>query len=585
LGVSGGIAIGRALLMSHATLEVAHLTLTARQVEREIGRLERALEAVREELTNLRAQNEASAVAPSELMAFINLHMVFLSDPELVEATKHIIRERLCNAEWALVQRMEQLVGQFEQFGDPYLRERKYDVLQVVERVVQELLGKPSRTTLGKAKGKTPETTEENLIIVAHDLSPTDTIAFKGRHFASFVTDVGGATSHTAILARSMTIPAIVGLVSARAMIRDGEWLIVDGQRGVLIIDPDEQILDEYRIRKELLDLERSKLKRLKSTRPRTLDGVQINLLANIEIPSDTEAVLESGADGIGLFRTEFLYLGRSDMPSEDEQFEAYRKVVKAMDGRPVIIRTFDLGGDKMLDRQRTPTNPALGRRAIRLSLAEPKMFHTQLRAILRASRYGKVKLLIPMLSHARQIDASLSAITHAKVSLLGDKIPFDRDIEIGGMIEIPGAALAIHMFLKRLAFLSIGTNDLIQYTLAIDRTDEQVASLYDTLHPAVVTLIAHTLSSAEKAGMPASVCGEMAGDPKFTRLLLGLGLRTFSMQPSQIMEIKSRIIQADVGEITPVVRRILKQDETGKIEDAVEKLNHGKFARASGAQ
>jgi len=584
VGVSGGIAIGRALLMSHATLDVAHLTITAKQVEREIGRLNRALDAVREELVGLRAQNESSAIAPSELLAFIDLHMIFLSDPELVDATKNIIRERLCNAEWALVQRMEQLTGQFEQFDDPYLRERKYDVLQVGERVIQELLGNPARTTFGKAKGKTPELTEENLIIVAHDLSPTDTIAFKGRHFASFVTDVGGATSHTAILARSMTIPAIVGLESARAMIRDGEWLIVDGQRGFLIINPDEHILDEYRIRKELLELERSKLKRLKSTVSQTLDGIPVSLLANIELPSDTGAVLESGADGIGLFRTEFLFLGRSEIPSEDEQFEAYRKVVKAMEGRPVIIRTFDLGGDKMLDRQRTPTNPALGRRAIRFSLSEPKMFHAQLRAILRASRYGKVKLMIPMLSHARQIDASLSAISHAKISLAEDKIAFDHGIEVGGMIEIPGAALAIQMFLKRLAFLSIGTNDLIQYTLAIDRSDEQVASLYDSLHPAVLTLIAHTLSSAEKMEIPISVCGEMAGEPKFTRLLLGLGLRTFSMQPSQIMEIKSRIIQTDVAEVTQFARRIIKLDETGKIEEAVEKLNLGTFGRPSDA-
>jgi phosphotransferase system enzyme I (PtsI) len=581
VGVSSGIAIGRALLMSHATLDVAHLTITAKQAEREIGRLDRALESVREELLSLRAQNESSAIAPTELLAFIDLHMLFLSDPELVEATRNIIRERLCNAEWALVQRMEQLSGQFEQFEDPYLRERKNDVLQVGERVIQELLGKPARTTLGKAKGKTPETTEENLIIVAHDLSPTDTIAFKGRHFASFVTDVGGATSHTAILARSMTIPAIVGLESARAMIRDGEWLIVDGQRGILMINPDEQILDEYRIKKELLELERSKLKRLKSTVAQTLDGIPVRLLANIEIPSDTDAVLESGADGIGLFRTEFLFLGRSDIPSEEEQFEAYRQVVKAMDGRPVIIRTFDLGGDKMLDRQRTPTNPALGRRAIRLSLSEPKMFHTQLRAILRASRYGNVKLLIPMLSHARQIDASLSAIAHAKISLAEEKIPFARDIEVGGMIEIPGAALAIQMFLKRLAFLSIGTNDLIQYTLAIDRSDEQVASLYDSLHPAVLALIAHTLASAEKMDIPISICGEMAGEPKFTRLLLGLGLRTFSMQPSQIMEVKSHIIQADVEELTPLARSIIKLDETGKIEEAVEKLNLGEFIQS----
>ncbi|MCL2075150.1 MAG: phosphoenolpyruvate--protein phosphotransferase [Betaproteobacteria bacterium] len=567
LGVSGGIAIGRALLMSHATLDVARLTLTARQAEREIVRLDRALNTVRKELLNMRAQNKSSAVAPGELIAFIDLHMLFLADPELVDATKQIIRERLCNAEWALVQRMEQLVEQFEQVGDPYLRERKYDVMQVVERVVQELLGKSA-----KAKGGLSD--EANRIVVAHDLSPTDAINLKKHHFASFVTDVGGATSHTAILARSMAIPAIVGLVSARAMIRDGEWLIVDGQRGVLIVDPDEQVLDEYRIRKELLELERSKLKRLKSTLSQTLDGIRINLLANIEMPSDMDAVLESGASGIGLYRTEFLFLGRGDLPSEDEQFEAYRTVAKALDGRPAVIRTFDLGGDKMLDLQRTPTNPALGRRAIRLSLVEPKMFHTQLRAILRASHYGKVKILFPMLSHARQIDASLSALAQAKASLSGENIPFNHDIEVGGMIEVPGAALIVQTFLKRLSFLSIGTNDLIQYTLAVDRSDEEVADLYDSLHPAVLTLIAHVLTSGEKAGVPVSVCGEMAGDPKFTRLLLGMGLKDFSMHSSQIMEIKSRIIQADVGEIAPLARRIIKRGETGKVEEAVAKLN-----------
>jgi phosphotransferase system enzyme I (PtsI) len=574
LGVSGGIAIGRALLMSHATLEVAHLTITTRQVDKEIMRLDHAVEAVREELLELRAHKDRASTAPSELMAFIDLHVLFLADPELVGATRNIIRERLCNAEWALVQRMEHLVEQFEQFEDPYLQERKYDVLQVGERVIRELLGRPGRASALKKAREKSLAAEENFVIVAHDLSPADTISFKEHNFASFVTDVGGATSHTAILARSMAIPAIVGLSSARAMIRDGELLIVDGRRGVLIVNPDEQVLDEYRIRKEQLELEKSKLKRLRSTFSQTLDRVPVSLLANIELPSDTGAVLEVGADGVGLFRTEFLFLGRGDMPSEEEQFEAYHKVVRDMDGRPVTIRTFDLGGDKTPDMQRTPTNPALGRRAIRLSLAEPKMFHLQLRAILRASHYGKVKLLIPMLSHARQIDAALNAIAHAKISLMEEKIPFDEGIEIGGMIEIPGAAIAIQMFVKRLSFLSIGTNDLIQYTLAIDRSDEQVATLYDSLHPAVISLIAHTLSSAEKAGIPISLCGEMAGDPKFTRLLLGLGLRVFSMHPSQIMEIKSRIIQADSNELAPLARRILKLDETEKIEEAVEKLN-----------
>ncbi|GHT93190.1 phosphoenolpyruvate-protein phosphotransferase [Betaproteobacteria bacterium] len=570
LGISSGIAIGRAMLLSHATLEVAHLTITARQVDKEVARLDRAVEAVRTELLALKAHNDHASTAPSELMAFIDLHVLFLADPEFVGATRRIILERLCNAEWALVQQMEHLTEQFEQFDDPYLKERKYDVLQVGERIIKELLGRPGRVSLRKAR----DMAEEGCIIVAHDLSPADTVSFKEHRFAAFITDVGGATSHTAILARSMAIPAIVGLANARAMIRDGECLIVDGVRGVLIADPDEQILEEYRIRKEQLELEREKLKRLKSAAARTIDSVDIRLLANIELPSDTRAVLESGADGVGLFRTEFLFLGRGDMPSEDEQFEAYKKVVKDMDGKSVTIRTFDLGGDKTPDTQRTPTNPALGRRAIRLSLAEPKMFQMQLRAILRASKYGKVKLLVPMLSHARQIDSTLAAIETAKASLREDKTGFDEAIEIGGMIEIPGAALAINMFFKRLDFLSIGTNDLIQYTLAIDRSDEQVASLYDPLHPAVVMLIAHTLSSAEKAGVPVSLCGEMAGDARFTRLLIGLGLRHFSMHPSQIMSVKSRVIQANATELAPLARRILRLDETGKIKEAVEKLN-----------
>lgn len=573
LGVSGGIAIGRAMLMSHATLEVAHLTIAPRMVDKEVQRFEHALQAVRDELAVMKENTEH---APAELAAFIDLHAMFLADPELVEVPKQLIRERRCNAEWALVQQMEHLVSQFEQFDDPYLKERKFDVVQVVERVVKELLGHPGRAVL-KKKG----VTEEHLIIVAHDLSPADVIAFKEHRFASFVTDVGGATSHTAILARSMAIPAIVGLSSARAMIRDNELLIVDGVRGILIVNPDERVLEEYRLRKEQIELERSKLKRLKTAPSVTLDGAQVSLQANIELPVDAKDALESGADGVGLFRTEFLFLGRGDMPSEDEQFEAYKKVVKDMEGRPVTIRTFDLGGDKAIDHQRTQTNPALGRRAIRLSLAEPKMFHLQLRAILRASRFGKVKLLIPMLSHAHQIDATLAAVEQAKSSLRGDKQSFDEAIEVGGMIEIPGAALAVGMFLRRLDFLSIGTNDLIQYTLAIDRTDEQVASLYDPLHPAVLMLVAHTINNAEKAGVPVSVCGEMAGSPKFTRLLLGMGLRNFSMHPSQILEVKNRVLQADASELAPLVRRILRLDETGKIREAVERLNQSLASHA----
>ncbi len=572
LGVSGGIAIGRALLMSHATLEVSHLTVGPRMVDKEIARFDQAVAAVKKELAMMK---ESTEHAPAELSAFIDIHTMFLEDPELIEKPREIIRARRCNAEWALVQQMEQLVEQFEQFDDPYLRERKLDVRQVVERVIKELLGHPSRAVMKADKGLK----EETLVVVAHDLSPADVISFKEQRFASFITDVGGATSHTAILARSMAIPSAVGLGNARSLIRDGEILIVDGLRGVVIVNPDERVLEEYQLRKNQIELERTKLKRLKSAKSQTIDGIDVALYANIELPIDTPEALESGAEGIGLFRTEFLFLDRGDMPDEQEQYEAYKKVIKGMGGRPVTIRTFDLGNDKDLHpdasaHDRVKTNPALGRRAIRLLLAEPQMFQTQLRAILRASKFGPVKLLIPMLAHAHEIDQTLAALEQAKSSLRGEKIAFDENIQVGGMIEIPAAALAIGMFMRRLDFLSIGTNDLIQYTLAIDRSDEQVASLYDPLHPAVLMLLAHTISSAEKANVPVSVCGEMAGDPLLTRLFLGMGLRIFSMHPSQILKVKNRVLKADVGELAPTVRRMLRQEEPGKLREALEKLN-----------
>jgi phosphotransferase system enzyme I (PtsI) len=571
LGVSGGIAIGRAMLMSHATLEVSHLTIAPRMVDKEIARFESAVKVVKRELE---AMKESAENAPAELGAFIDIHMMFLDDPELFDKPREIIRERRCNAEWALVQQMERLVAQFSKFDDPYLRERKYDVRQVVERVVKELLGHPGRPLMKAIKG----VKEETLIVVAHDLSPADVIAFKEHRFASFITDVGGVTSHTAILARSLAIPSVVGMENARSMIRDGEQLIVDGARGVVIVNPDQRVLEEYQLRKNQIELENSKLKRLKTAKSQTIDGVAVQLFANIELPGDVPGALDGGAEGIGLFRTEFLFLDRGDMPDEREQYEAYKRVVRGMEGRPVTIRTFDLGNDKDIHPHevgdRVKTNPALGRRAIRLSLAEPRMFQTQLRAILRATKYGPIKLLIPMLAHAHEIDQTLAALELAKSSLRGEKVPFDENIEVGGMIEIPAAALAVGLFLRRLDFLSIGTNDLIQYTLAIDRSDEQVSSLYDPLHPAVLMLIAHTLASAEKVGVPVSVCGEMAGDPKMTRLLLGMGLRIFSMHPSQILKVKSRVLKAEVNELAPTVRRMLRLDEPGKLREALERLN-----------
>lgn len=569
LGVSGGIAIGQAQLLSHATLEVAHLTLPARQLEKEVLRFETAVERVRAELDELRSDMAESA---AEMRAFIDVHSLILQDPELVDVPKTLIRERGCNAEWALVQQMDYLVKQFDAIDDPYLRERKADVVQVVERVIKELMGRAGK--IGKSTKSSKGVKEEEQIIVAHDLPPSDLISFKEHRFAAFVTDVGGATSHTAILARSMAIPAVVGLRGAREVIRDGELLIVDGLRGVIIVNPDERVLEEYRLRKSQIELERSKLKRLKKADPLTLDDVRVDLMANIELPDDMQAVKDNGADGVGLFRTEFLFLNRREIPSEDEQFEAYRKVVKGMAGKPVVIRTYDLGADKALDQARSAINPALGLRGIRLSLSEPAMFGVQLRAILRAARYGPVRILIPMISNALEVDATRAALDKAREDLRDRRVAFGEDIQLGGMIEIPAAALALNMFLKRLDFLSIGTNDLTQYTLAIDRGDEEVAGLYDSLHPAVLMLIAHTLAGGEKAGVPVSICGELAGNPKLTRLLLGMGLRHFSMHPSQILEVKQQVLTADVGQLAPMVRKLLRLDDPAQIREQIRRLN-----------
>ena len=537
-------------------------------VEKEVARFEAALVGVREEFAALKASIGQS---PTDISAFVDLHLMILSDPELSEVPRQIIREKRCNAEWAIVQQMDLLVEQFEKIDDAYLRERSYDVRQVVERVVRELSGNAGRRLTKGAKG-------ESLIVVAHDLSPADVIAFRQHNFSSFITDAGGATSHTAILARGMGIPSVLGLHNARQLIRDKEMLIVDGTHGVVIVNPDARVLEEYQLKKSQFEIDRSKLRLLKTARATTLDKVKIELLANIEGPHEVPMALANGAEGIGLLRTEFIFLKQNTLPGEDEQFEAYRKVVKGMEGWPVTIRTFDLGNDKNLfgDQQETRkrNNSALGLRSIRLSLSEPKAFQAQLRAILRASKYGKVKLLIPMLSHAHQVDLTLAALEQAKASLRNERIVFDENIEIGGMIEVPAAALAIGLFLRRLDFLSIGTNDLIQYTLAIDRSDEQVSSLYDPLHPAVLMLLAHVLGSAEKANVPVSMCGELAGDPGLTRLLLGLGLRQFSMFPAQIPEVKQKIKQSNISELIPSVRRIVKLEESAKIQELLERLN-----------
>ena len=567
IGVSRGVAIGHAHLTSHAALEVAHHILPRNKISNEISRLDAAFTTVREEFETLHASVIAGP-ASAEFGAFLDLHRMILDDPTLSSAAKTYISQNLCNAEWAVTQQTDVLLAQFEEIEDAYLRERKADVIQVVERVLKALLGHPGYIP-------PPIKRTGDSILVAYDLSPADVLQYKQHRFTAFITDLGGSTSHTAIVARSLNIPSIVALHNARQLIRDNDVLIVDGDQGLVIVNPGKRVFAEYRLRQNQLEIEEQKLKRIRTTVAKTLDGVAVELHANIELPQDIEQVKDNGATGIGLFRSEFLFLNRDNLPSEDEQFEAYCTVAKKMCGLPVTIRTFDLGADKNIDSdKRVAANPALGLRAIRLSLAEPKMFHTQLRAILRASFHGNVRILVPMLSSVSEISQTLRSIERAKESLQDEKTPFDTDIQIGGMIEVPAAALSLDIFMEKLDFLSIGTNDLIQYTLAIDRTDDAVAHLYDPLHPAVLRLVAHIIRSANHAEIPVEVCGEMAGDPSFTRLLLGFGLREFSMFPTQLLTVKRQVLRSNLPDIIHTAEKILKSDSPENIRILLTKLN-----------
>ena len=571
--VSRGISIGRAHLLTPAALDVKHYLVPEEQVEAEVKRLQDAIAEVHRNLQEL--WTELPKEAPTELGAFIDVHVLILSDPMISEAPLDIIRSRHYNAEWALVTQIDELSAQFDEIEDEYLRERKQDIQQVAERVLKVLMG----TALAASPAAPGEDHfQPQMIVVAHDISPADMLAFRDRSFVGFVTDVGGQNSHTAIVARSLDIPAAVGMSQASRLIEQDDWVIVDGDAGVVICNPSALVMEQYRARQANLMKARKRLLKLKKTPAVTKDGTPITLLANIELPDDCGPALEAGAVGVGLFRSEFLFMGRGaqglKVPGEDEQFEQYRKAVLAMKGRPVTIRTLDVGADKPLDQtEHTALNPALGLRAIRYCLAEPQMFLTQLRAILRASAFGKVRILIPMLAHAFEIDQTLSMIEQAKAQLREQNVKFDENVDVGAMIEIPAAALALPMFVKRLDFLSIGTNDLIQYTLAIDRVDYEVAHLYNPLHPAVLNLIAMTIEAGHKAGIDVAVCGEMAGDVKLTRLLLGMGLREFSMHPAQLLAVKQEILSSDLTRLVPRTKRILRAMEPAAIADAVEQL------------
>ena len=574
--VSRGISVGRAHLLPRATLDVHHYLVPQEKVEAEVERLAAAFDAAHREIEEIARTLPTDSLV--ELGTLLDVHGLILSDPMLSKEPLHIIRSRRYNAEWALSTQIDQLSAQFNEFEDPYLRERKADIQQVGERVMKKLQSQSDNLPAAPLPTDIPEDERLNMIVVAYDLSPADMLQFRDRTFSGFISEVGGKNSHAAIVARSIDAPAVFGLQNALMLIRQDDWLIIDSESGVVIVNPSSLVLEQYRARMIVRDKALKRLRKLKKTPAATIDGTPVTLMANIEFPDDCTAAMEHGAAGIGLFRTEFLFMGKGinmdSLPGEEEQFEAYKRAITLMRGRPVTIRTIDIGADKPIGiSDFSVLNPALGKRAIRFCLAEPEIFLTQLRAILRASAYGPIKLLIPMLAHAFEIDQTLQIIEKAKAQLENDKVKFDRNIEVGGMVEIPAVVFALPLFIRRLDFLSIGTNDLIQYSLAIDRVDPEVSHLYDPLHPAVLTMISMVIQAGIKYNTPVSVCGDLAGEPEMTKLLLGMGLRDFSMHSTQLLTVKQEVLNSDLSVLAPKVRRILKLTEPDAIESAVKKL------------
>ncbi|MCL6264429.1 phosphoenolpyruvate--protein phosphotransferase [Craterilacuibacter sp. RT1T] len=567
VAVGGGIAIGRAHLLAQSMTDVPHVLLASEEVPAEQLRFDEAIRATRKELEMLRGSIPQNA--PAELGAFLSLHIMLLGDITISYEPRELMAEQNCNAEWALKLQCDRLVEQFDAMDDDYLRERKHDVLQVTERIFKNLRGHAGELLA-------PDILADDTILVAHDLSPADMVYFKESNVAAFITDVGGSTSHTAILGRGLDLPSVIALHHGRELICEEEVIIVDGLQGVVIINPEPVVLAEYRRRQRAWRDKKRKLSKVRKAHATTQDGTVIELLANIELPSDVNDVHGSGAVGVGLFRSEFLFLGRDTLPSEEEQYLAYREVAESLKGAPVTIRTMDLGADKnpkWLGRS-SADNPALGLTGIRLCLAEPLMFREQLRALLRASAHGKIRILFPMINSLAELKQALAQLEYARQELREVGFPFAEEIEVGAMIEIPSAALVVGSFLKHVDFVSIGTNDLIQYTLAIDRNDDSVSHLYDPIHPAVLKLIGHTIKTATRGNVPVSVCGEMAGDARLTRLLLGMGLRRFSMHPASVLAVKQVVRETHLDTIAPIVSRMLRSEDPDKIADLLQQLN-----------
>ena len=572
IGVSRGYAIGRTYLLQRNQVEITEYTIPDTIVEDEVRRFLNSLDLARQQLREIRVR--VPTTAPGDITAFIDTHLLMLQDATLTEVPIQLIRARKCNAEWALKLQRDSLVQVFEEMDDPYLRTRKDDVDHVVRRVLRILVTEDPTYLSDPDFAELASSRLEGRVIIADDLTPADTILMQHQGVLAFVTEYGGPLSHTAILARSLGIPAVVGARNARTYLGHDEPVIVDGRQGVILVGLDERILRYYRHKQQEERRQQRELNKLKGKPAVTHDGVRIGLHANIELPEDAMAVRDVAADGIGLYRTEFLFMNRADVPDEEEHLASYLHVIKTLEGIPITIRTADLGADKQVDGGRegpVSTNPALGLRAIRMCLKDLGMFRPQLRAILRASAHGSVRVMIPMLSTIHEVFQVLRLVAETKKELHDRGLAFDEKLPVGGMIEIPAAAVCADQFARYLDFLSIGTNDLIQYTLAIDRVDDEVNYLFDPLHPAVLMLIRNTIRAGHKAGIPVSLCGEMAGDSRYTRLLLGLGLTEFSMHPTTLLEIKKVIQDSDVGELSEVVRRLLRTTDAEKYAEILK--------------
>ncbi len=571
VSASKGIAIGRVHIVDRGQFEISESSIKPERVKNEIARFHRALRSARGELKAVKDRIPRDTA--TELSAFIDTHLLMLEDSALTNAPVKLMRERHCNAEWALKVQRDALVAVFEAMDDPYLRTRKDDIDHVVNRIQRILLkrNKPAR-------GRQAQPLSDR-IVFADDLTPADTVLMQHQGVLAFLTEFGGPNSHTAILARSLRIPAVVGLHSARAYLRDDELVIIDGQRGVVIVEPDPTTIRHFERRRREIDRQVIARKRLRKSPAVTSDGEAIELQANVELPSDMAAAAQVGAAGIGLYRTEYLYMNREEPPDEEEQYRAYLKMVNALKGAPVTIRTLDLGADKQVDGSRpgapVSSNPALGLRAVRLCLKEQALFRPQLRAILRASARNPVRMMVPMLSNIQELVQVLQLIKECQRELKAEGKAFNPKMPVGAMIEVPAAAVCADLFARRLDFLSIGTNDLIQYTIAIDRIDDEVSYLYDPLHPAVLRLIQMTINAGKKAGIPVAMCGEMAGDARYTRLLLGLGLKEFSVHPNALLEVKQAINETHIGETRKLAQRVMRAVRSTTRDSLIEELNH----------